>query len=113
MNKLRTGEIDLAKLSSTERNNLFRNTTSAISADEATKGRLEAAKHNTAIRGIEAGKREDARKVTQDQRDETAIQGLMKMYLGTVNQQPTAEQIAEARQKAIKTLKANPLGLER
>jgi hypothetical protein len=113
MNKLRTGEIDLAKLSSTERNNLFRNITSAISADEATKGRLEAAKHNTAIRGIEAGKREDARKVTQDQRDETAIQGLMKMYLGTVNQQPTAEQIAEARQKAIKTLKANPLGLER
>jgi hypothetical protein len=113
MNKLRTGEIDLAKLNSTERSNLFRNITSTISADEATKGRLEGVKHNTAMRNIEAGKREDSRKISQDQRDETAIQGLMKFYLGTVNQQPTEEQIAAARQKAIKTLKANPLGLER
>jgi hypothetical protein len=113
LNKLRSGEIDLAKLTGAERANLLRYATSAVSADEATKGRLEAAKHNTAMRGIESGKREDARKIGQDQRDETAIQGLMKFYLGTVNQQPTAEQIAEARQKAIKTLKANPLGLER
>jgi hypothetical protein len=113
MSKLRTGEIDLAKLSSTERNNLFRNITSAISADEATKGRLEASKHSTALRNIEAGKREDARTESAKQRDETAIQGLMKMFLGTVNQQPTAEQIAEAREKAIKTLKANPLNLQR
>jgi hypothetical protein len=113
LNKLRSGEIDLAKLSSNERNNLFRNITSAISADEATKGRVEAAKHNLAIRGIEAGKREDARKITQDQRDETAIQGLMKFYLGTGNTNPTPEQVEDARTKAIKTLKANPLGLQR
>lgn len=113
LNKLRSGEIDLAKLSSNERNNLFRNITSAISADEATKGRLEAAKHNLAIRGIEAGKREDARKITQDQRDETAIQGLMKLYLGTGNTNPTPEQVEDARTKAIKTLKANPLNLQR
>jgi hypothetical protein len=113
LNKLRSGEIDLAKLTSTERNNLFRNITSTISADEATKGRLEGVKHNTALRTIESGKRDDARKIGQEQKDESAIQGLMKMYLGTVNQQPSAEQIAEARQKAIKTLKANPLGLER
>ena len=113
LNRLRTGEIDLAKLSSNERNNLFRNITSAISADEATKARLEGVKHNTAIRGIEAGKREDARTIAQNQRDETAIQGLMKFYLGSVNQNPKPEEIEEARRKAIKTLKANPLGLER
>jgi hypothetical protein len=113
LNKLRTGEIDLAKLNSTERNNLFRNITSAITADEATKGRVEAAKHNATIRSIESGKRDDARKITQEQKDETAIQGLMKFYLGTVNQSPTPEQIEDARRKAIKTLKANPLNLER
>jgi hypothetical protein len=113
MNKLRTGEIDLAKLNSTERNNLFRNITSAITADEATKARLEGVKYNTAIKNIESGKRDDARKTAQEQRDETAIQGLMKFYLGNVNQMPTAEQVEDARRKAIKTLKANPLGLER
>lgn len=113
MNKLRTGEIDLAKLNSTERSNLFRNITSGIAADETAKSRLEGVKYNTAMKNIESGKRDDARKIAQDQRDETAIQGLMKMYLGNVNQMPTAEQIEDARRKAIKTLKANPLGLER
>jgi hypothetical protein len=113
MNKLRTGEIDLAKLNSTERSNLFRNITSAITAEEATKGRLEGVKYNTAMKNIESGKRDDARKIAQDQKDETAIQGLMKFYLGSVNQNPKPEEIEEARRKAIKTLKANPLGLER
>jgi hypothetical protein len=100
MSKLRTGEIDLAKLSSTERNNLFRNITSAISADEATKGRLEASKHSTALRNIEAGKREDARTEAAKQRDETQIREWTKIFLGTVNQQPTADQIAAARKQA-------------
>ena len=100
MNKLRTGEIDLAKLSSTERNNLFRNVTSAISADEATKGRVEAAKHNLAIRGIEGGKRQDARDEAAKQRDETQIREWTKIFLGTGNTNPSSDQIAAARKQA-------------
>jgi hypothetical protein len=37
----------------------------------------------------------------------------MKMFIGTSNQIPTTEQLDDARKKAIKMLKANPLGLER
>jgi hypothetical protein len=100
LSKLRSGEIDLAKLSSTERNNLFRNITSAISADEATKGRVEAAKHNLAIRGIEGGKRQDARDEAAKQRDETQIREWTKIFLGTGNTNPSSDQIAAARKQA-------------
>jgi hypothetical protein len=113
LNKLRTGEIDLAKLNSTERSNLFRNITSGIAADETAKSRLEGVRYNTAMKNIESGKRDDARKISQDQKDEAAIQGLMKMFIGTANTNPNQEELDAARRKAIKMYKANPLGLER
>lgn len=100
INKLRTGEIDLAKLNSTERNNLFRNITSAITADEATKARLEGVKYNTAIKNIESGKRDDARKIALDQKDENQIREWTKIFLGNLNQAPTPEQIAEKQKLA-------------
>jgi hypothetical protein len=100
MNKLRTGEIDLAKLNSTERSNLFRNITSAINADETAKSRLEGVKHNTKMREIEAGKREDDRKLGQQQKDETQIREWTKIFLGSGNTNPSSDQIAAARKQA-------------
>jgi hypothetical protein len=100
LNKLRSGEIDLAKLTGAERANLLRYATSAVSADEATKGRLEAAKHNAAIRGIEAGRREDAKADAAKNREETQIREWTKVFLGTGNTNPSADQIAAARKQA-------------
>jgi hypothetical protein len=100
LNKLRSGEIDLAKLTGAERANLLRYATSAVSADEATKARLEAAKHNTTLRGIEAGKREDAKIDAARNREETQIREWTKIFIGTGNTNPSADQIADARKKA-------------
>ena len=100
LNKLRSGEIDLAKLTGAERANLLRYATSAVSADEATKGRLEAAKHNTALRKIEADKREDLKADAARNRDETQIREWTKIFIGSGNTNPSTEQIAAARKKA-------------
>jgi hypothetical protein len=100
LNKLRSGEIDLAKLTGAERANLLRYATSAVSADEATKGRLEAAKHNAAIRGIELGRREDAKADAARNREETQIREWTKIFLGTGNTNPSVDQIAAARKQA-------------
>jgi hypothetical protein len=100
LSKLRSGEIDLAKLTGAERANLLRYATSAVSADEATKGRLEAAKHNAAIRGIELGRRQDQKDDAARQRDETQIREWTKIFLGTGNTNPSSDQIAAARKQA-------------
>jgi hypothetical protein len=100
MNKLRTGEIDLAKLNSTERSNLFRNITSGIAADETAKSRLEGVKYNTAMKNIESGKRDDARKLGQERKEEDQIREWTKIFLGSGNTNPSKEQIDTARKQA-------------
>jgi hypothetical protein len=113
LNKLRQGEIDLSKLTTSERNNLLHYATSAASTEENAKLRLEGVKHNAALRGIEAGKREDARLEGQRLREENAIREWTKIFIGTGNQNPSEKEVLEARKKAELQVRGNPLNLPR